>query len=99
MLTPCASKYHTFCLFEESMRQPLIVGIRASITKAMEEPGKLAKIVSNTQRIEVIERCLGELDALEERVKHLTSAREKFDLVGLLDRVNELESTIQLLVH
>ena len=99
MLTLCASKYHTFCPFEESMRQPLIVGIRASIAKAMEEPGKLTKIVSNTQRIEAIERCLRALDALEERVKHLTSAREKFDLVGLLNRVNELESTIQLLIH
>ena len=61
----------------------------------MEEPGKLAKMVNNTQRIDVIERHLRELDALEERVNDLTGAREGFDLVGLLDKFKELENVIQ----
>ena len=56
-------------------------------------------MVSNTQRIDAIERRLGELDALEERVNNLAGAREGFDLVGLLAKFNELESVIQPLVQ
>ena len=69
-----------------------------SLWKALEEPGKLDKMVSNTQRIDTIERRLGELDALEERVNNLIGAREGFDLAGLLDKFKELESAIQPLV-
>ena len=61
----------------------------------MEEPGKLAKMVSKTQWIDAIKRHLGELDALEEKVNDLTGAREGFDLVGLLAKIKELESIIQ----
>ena len=98
MLTLCASKCRTFRLFEESKRRPVIVGIRSSIGKALKKPRKLAKMASNTQRIDLIERHLGELDALKERVKDLTSAREGFDLAGVLDKFKVLESTIQPLV-
>ena len=65
----------------------------------MEESGKLAKMVSYTQRIDMIERHLGEVDALEERVKDLTGARERFNFVRLLDKFKELENVIQLLVQ
>ena len=65
----------------------------------MEEPGKLAKIVSNTQRIDAIKRHFGELDALEERVHDLVGAREGFDLVGLLAKFKELENAIQPFVQ
>ena len=56
----------------------MTVGInfrKKSLLKAFEEPRKLAKMVSNTQRIDVIRRSLRKLDTLEERVKNLTSAR------------------------
>ena len=65
----------------------------------MKEHEKLARMVNNTQRIDMIERRLGELDALEERVIDLASAREVFDLVGLLDKFKELESSIQPLIQ
>ena len=54
--------------------------------------------MSNTQRIDAIERRLGILDALEEKVNDLTGAREGFDLVALLDKYKELKSAIQPLV-
>ena len=56
-------------------------------------------MVNKTKQIDTIERCLGELNALEERVNDLTGARERFDLVGLLDKLKELESTIQPLIQ
>ena len=77
----------------------MTVGIRVSVGKAWEEPRKLAKMMSNTQRIDAIERRLEELDVLEEKVKDLTGAREGFDLTGLLDKFKELESAIQPIVQ
>ena len=68
---------------------------QSQVGKSLEKLGKLAKIVSNTQRIDEIERHLGELDASEERVKDLIDAREGFDLVWLLDKFKELEGAIQ----
>ena len=65
----------------------------------MKEHEKLARMANNTQRIDTIERRLRELDALEERVTDLASAREVFDLVGLLDKFKELESSIQPLIQ
>ena len=62
----------------------------------MEEPQKFGKMVSNTQRINVLERRRGELNDLEERVNDLTDAREGFDLVGLLAKFKELERAISL---
>ena len=46
----------------------------------------------------MIERHLGELDALEEMINDLTDAREGFDLVGIPYKFKELESTIQPLI-
>ena len=59
---------------------------------------KLAKMVSNTQRIDAIERHLGELNALEEMVNDLANAREGFNLVGLLAKFKELKRAIQPLI-
>ena len=56
-------------------------------------------MVSNTQWINAIERRLGELDALEERVNDLIGEREGFDLVGLLAKFKKLNSAIQPLVQ
>ena len=42
----------------------------------------------------MIERSLGEFDALEERVNDLVGVREGFNLVGLLAKFKELESAI-----
>ena len=55
-------------------------------------------MVSNTKRIDTIERHLGKLDALEKKVKDLIGAREGFDLPGPVDKFKELESAIQPLV-
>ena len=61
--------------------------------------GKLARIESNTQQIDVVKRHLGELDALEERVRDLTGSREGFNLVGLLNKIKGLEGAIQPLIQ
>ena len=53
-------------------------------------------MVSNTTRIDAIARCLGELHALEKKVKDLTNVREGFDLAGLIQKFKELEGTIEL---
>ena len=65
----------------------------------MEEPEKLARMVNNTKQIDAIERQLGELDALEEKVSDLTGAKKGFDLLRLLDKFKELNSAIQPLVQ
>ena len=55
-------------------------------------------VMNNTQRINANERCLGQLNDLEERVRDLTSAKEKFNLARLVDEVKELEGAIKPVV-
>ena len=55
--------------------------------------------MSNTQRINAIEKRLGELNAFEERVNDLIDVKEGFDLVGLLAKFKELQNAIHPLVQ
>ena len=44
-------------------------------------------MMNNTQRINMIEKCLGELNAFEERVKDFVSVKEGFDLAALQQKL------------
>ena len=52
-----------------------------------EKPRKLVRMTSNTQRINAIEKCLGELDSFEERISDLVDAREGINLVALQQKL------------
>ena len=73
-----------FAYLDESNRWPVTVGIRASVKtsrcKTLEELGKLAKIVSNTQRI----------DARRGITRSYSSPREDRPINALEASVNEL---------
>ena len=56
-------------------------------------------MANNSQRIITIEKRLGELDGIEFRVRDLTSARDRFDVVGLQQKIEALERDVEHMLN
>ncbi|PON36854.1 hypothetical protein PanWU01x14_325020, partial [Parasponia andersonii] len=61
----------------------------------LESLGKLVGRGNNTYRIIVIEKCLGELDGIKFKVRELTSTRDRFDAMGLQQKIEVLERDVE----
>ncbi|PON36933.1 hypothetical protein PanWU01x14_324280 [Parasponia andersonii] len=56
-------------------------------------------MANNTQTIIAMEKCLGELDGIEFKVKNLTSARDGFDAARLQQKIEALERDVEHILN
>ena len=52
-------------------------------------------MASNTQKMNMIKKLLGNLDAFKERIKAFINARERIDLATLQKKVQDLQGVIE----